>query len=918
MRRVFFVMAICVITALAQAAPWSGSGTYTVGTGGDYNTLGDFFFAMQGMRQGNGTAATDTTTSTLTGTGTSFTTQVQVGDYIWWYDGTNSVSRQVTSIVSDTALVMASNPPLNSTARLYEIYRAGSAAVTGNVTVEIISDITEPNCVPIIKDLAGFSLTIKPAATKTPTITFAKSLDNQGPSGRIVIGCGTLSFNELVNTVDNVTIDGSNNGSTSRDMTFVTNASFNYDTLVVCVGDNDNVVVKNMNLYHNNTQTAGTGTYHCRFVSRAVTAQLTLDPVSFAAVGTYIPDAWRVQNNIMKRTTTTPARSGAQQGIVSQNSGTVATGQFNWRIEDNYIASVTRGVFLDRGSIGDILRNKIIVEGRTGYDCFGILLNNAAAPAAPNTANYSDNFIYVACYEPTAAYGPSGMYVTSAGSGALVYNVKNNIIIARHRCAATANNVEIKGIYMTSYVTYNAYNNSVYLLSDNALTGLNAAGTINAAGMGGFGAGAYTADLKNNIVVTDLNPVPLIWRPNPGSGALTSNYNDLYGPVIGRSGVTDYTTLAGWQGLGYDANSKNLDPRVAIAPYSGKWYSASDLHFSTNAGPSWQYGTTGGGIPTLDIDQETRGTPPYVGADEPITSLYVASAYSDVNSPVPPIGYNPITLNSSVTASAPDIAVGADTKRVCTGWTGLGAVPASGSTNSITYTHDQDSTVTWSWKTQYQLATAVDPTTGGIVTPATTFFDSASVIPVQATPYYGYSFSAWSGDLSGSTNPDNVTMNAPKSVTANFLDLDINANPTVLNFGAVTVGSFGQLNVGVGNLGETALQVTNLSFTGTDAGVYSLTSPPSLPHTIDGGTTTTLAVRLTPSAAQTYNNANLVITSDDPDEPTLTVDLNGQGVAAPTPTPTATPTPSPTPPPTPTPSPSPTPTGIEAWEEYIN
>ena len=44
-----------------------------------------------------------------------------------------------------------------------------------------------------------------------------------------------------------------------------------------------------------------------------------------------------------------------------------------------------------------------------------------------------------------------------------------------------------------------------------------------------------------------------------------------------------------------------------------------------------------------------------------------------------------------------------------------------------------------------------------------------TVVTVTATPNYGYAFGNWSGALSGSVSPTNLTMNGPKSVTAIFV-----------------------------------------------------------------------------------------------------------------------------------------------------
>ena len=47
------------------------------------------------------------------------------------------------------------------------------------------------------------------------------------------------------------------------------------------------------------------------------------------------------------------------------------------------------------------------------------------------------------------------------------------------------------------------------------------------------------------------------------------------------------------------------------------------------------------------------------------------------------------------------------------------------------------------------------------------------VVTLTATPAAGWTFNNWSGDLSGSTSPAAITINANKTVTATFTPLDI-------------------------------------------------------------------------------------------------------------------------------------------------
>ena len=78
-------------------------------------------------------------------------------------------------------------------------------------------------------------------------------------------------------------------------------------------------------------------------------------------------------------------------------------------------------------------------------------------------------------------------------------------------------------------------------------------------------------------------------------------------------------------------------------------------------------------------------------------------------------------------------------------------------------------TYTASFTTQYSLTASVAASGGGTVSPSgETWHNSGAGAQVTATPNAGYSFSGWSGDASGSTNPLTVTMSAARSVTANF------------------------------------------------------------------------------------------------------------------------------------------------------
>ena len=99
-----------------------------------------------------------------------------------------------------------------------------------------------------------------------------------------------------------------------------------------------------------------------------------------------------------------------------------------------------------------------------------------------------------------------------------------------------------------------------------------------------------------------------------------------------------------------------------------------------------------------------------------------------------------------------------------TGWSGA----ATGTTNPVSVTMDAAKTVTANFAIK-TYALTVSATNGSVAkNPDLTSYDSNAVVQLTATPATGYTFTGWTGDASGTTNPISVTMSGAKSVTATF------------------------------------------------------------------------------------------------------------------------------------------------------
>ena len=114
----------------------------------------------------------------------------------------------------------------------------------------------------------------------------------------------------------------------------------------------------------------------------------------------------------------------------------------------------------------------------------------------------------------------------------------------------------------------------------------------------------------------------------------------------------------------------------------------------------------------------------------------------------------------------------------------------TGSTNPDSITMDGDRTVTATF-TQDQYTLTVNVVGRGSVTkvPDQATYTHGTVVELTATPAAGWSFSAWGGDLTGSTNPDSITMDGDRTVTATFTQITHALTMTKVGNGTVTPGT---------------------------------------------------------------------------------------------------------------------------------
>jgi len=176
-------------------------------------------------------------------------------------------------------------------------------------------------------------------------------------------------------------------------------------------------------------------------------------------------------------------------------------------------------------------------------------------------------------------------------------------------------------------------------------------------------------------------------------------------------------------------------------------------------------------------------SPQTVTSSLTITGTYKTQYYLTVgsiyNSPTPTSGWFDAGQEITASVTSPWPGPSPKVQYVCTGWTGTGSVPASGTTTTVTFTINEPSSITWNWKVQYYLDVAVDPSTLPPI-PGADWYDECNLVKLTAPEFLPdadgidgvrYKFSYW--DVDGASqgvgvNPINVHMDAPHVATAHY------------------------------------------------------------------------------------------------------------------------------------------------------
>ena len=107
------------------------------------------------------------------------------------------------------------------------------------------------------------------------------------------------------------------------------------------------------------------------------------------------------------------------------------------------------------------------------------------------------------------------------------------------------------------------------------------------------------------------------------------------------------------------------------------------------------------------------GTTLTIRADRPrmvmvqLTERKVALDVTTAHGTAAPSGRTQWSWGDAVAASVATDAPAGGVRYVCTGWTGTGSAPASGTATNVSFTIEEDSSLTWNWRKENQIAVSV-------------------------------------------------------------------------------------------------------------------------------------------------------------------------------------------------------------------
>lgn len=263
-----------------------------------------------------------------------------------------------------------------------------SRGMNGDITYNIISNITEPNPAEMISPIqtgdGGYDILIKP---------YNGSWTVSGNFTTPVI---------IINSTQNVTIDGSNSGGTSRNLTIVNSGTNAGASGAVAAVFSNNFTAKNLITYCS-ARNIGYGF----LLNRVENGRLENNRIYKANSGIYVTNESKqitVTKNLIGSSTASDAvrafglyffagPATAKVGDYSADDFTISYNEINGMYNDETALAVIRGILLGDAKNGKVMFNKIHNLTNTATAVYGVQTSGYHTARRNLNLDFSNNFI---------------------------------------------------------------------------------------------------------------------------------------------------------------------------------------------------------------------------------------------------------------------------------------------------------------------------------------------------------------------------------------------------------------------------------------------------------------------------------------------------------------------------------------------
>ena len=277
---------------------------------------------------------------------------------------------------------------------------------------------------------------------------------------------------------------------------------------------------------------------------------------------------------------------------------------------------------------------------------------------------------------------------------------------------------------------------------------------------------------------------------------------------------------------------------VTLDPAGGTYDEVTVVTLTPVADPGWTFDSWGDDLSGSD-DPETIT----MDADKTVSATFTQDEYTLT---VTPVGSGTVSKDpSQATYHYGDVVTLTATPDnedwAFVGWSG----DVDSTDNPLDLTIIGDMSVTATFTDEFYVLTVNVVGNGHVdLDPAGGTYAVDTVVGLDAVADLGWTFAGWSGALSGDTNPETVTMNADKTVTATFTEDEYTLTVTIVGSGSV-VKSPNQATYHYGeSVTLTASAAGGWMFTGWSSDLSGSVNPESI--TMDGDKTVTATFTVIP------------------------------------------------------------------------